>query len=182
MRSKRTHELQRQLIHDLALDKSATTEEICVQLCQWMANHMRREIRLRFDDLGVGVSGLWAVTHDGVHIVIVTTSRSWMHRLVILLHEIAHMLCEHEPVPLTDDETNIFYPDLQPEALRIIAARTTMNQKQEMEADLLAGDLALGLIRWAGREDMQQFNPDQEEAAVSRRWYSLEYSPSRGMR
>jgi hypothetical protein len=182
MRAKQIRELRRQLIYDLDLDKSATTEEVCLRLCQVMANRMRREIRLKFDDLGAEVTGLWAVTRDGVHIVIVTTSRSWMHRLVILLHEIAHMLCGHEPVSLTDKETSrVLYHDLWPEMLDIIASRTTMTQKNEAEADMVAGAVALGLIRWAGQKDVRPFKPDEETAAVSRKWYSLGYSPSRGV-
>ncbi|MFE0023814.1 hypothetical protein [Amycolatopsis sp. NPDC059021] len=181
MKSREIRRLRNELIDELALDKSATTETVCVRLCEIMAQRLQREIRLRFDDLGDGVSGLWAVTHDGVHVIVVTTARSWMHRLVILLHEIAHMLCRHEPVTLTSGEARrLFYPDLPPAMLEIIAGRTCMTHHEEIEADILAGELTRGLIHWAGRQDIQPFDPATEDARVARTWYALGYSPWRG--
>ena len=106
MRAKQLRELRDGLIRDLDLDRSATTEMVCVRLCQVTAQRLGGKIMLRFDDLGdSGLSGLWAVTDDDVHVVIVTTTRSWVHRLVIVLHEIAHMLCGHQPARLDAGES-----------------------------------------------------------------------------
>jgi hypothetical protein len=183
MRSKHIRALRNELIADLDLDKSATTEQLCVRLCQVMADRLERRIQLRFDPLGESISGLWAVSNDGTHVVVVTTARSWMHRLVILLHEIAHMLCNHQPATLTDRETHqLFYPDLSPEMLKIVASRTTLSRREEAEADRVAGALARGLHHWANQQDIPAFDPSQELELVTRMYYTLGYTPRRDAR
>lgn len=183
MKAKHLRELRDGLIRDLDLDESATTETVCVRLCEVMARRLRREIRLRFDDLGdSGTSGLWAVTEDGVHVIIVTTARSWVHRLLILLHEIAHMLCGHQPPQLSAEEgRRLLYPDLSPAMLRILAGRTDLSRREEREADRVAGVLTRALIDWAGRQPQAPARPDGDDL-VTRAWYTFGYSPDRGDR
>ncbi|SDN09756.1 hypothetical protein SAMN04488074_13422 [Lentzea albidocapillata subsp. violacea] len=177
MKARHLRGLRDELIRDLDLAPSATTETVCLRLCEVMAQRLQREVRLRFDDLGAGVSGLWAVTDDDVHVVIVTTARSWVHRLLILLHEIAHMLCDHRPMQLTAEEARaLFYPDLSPDMLRILAGRTTLSRAEEREADQVAGALTQGLIDWAQRQDTPPFEPGRDDLAT-RAWYTLGYSP-----
>jgi hypothetical protein len=181
MRAKQLRELRDGLIRDLDLDRSATTEMVCVRLCQVTAQRLGRKIMLRFDDLGdSGLSGLWAVTDDDVHVIIVTTSRSWVHRLVILLHEIAHMLCGHKPARLGAEEgARLLYPDLSPRMLKILAGRTDMSRSDEREADRVAGALARGLIEWARQQQVEPFRPEGDDL-VTRAWYTLGFSPQRG--
>ncbi|QFZ20317.1 M48 family metalloprotease [Saccharothrix syringae] len=183
MKAKDLRELRDELIRDLDLDRSATTETVCVRLCQVMAQRLQREIRLRFDDLGdSGTSGLWAVTEEGVHVVIVTTARSWVHRLLILLHEIAHMLCGHAPPRLDAEEARrLLYPDLSPAMLRILAGRTDLSRRDEREADRVAGVLTRALIDWAGRPPQGSSPPGGDELAT-RAWYAFGYSSERGDR
>jgi hypothetical protein len=183
VKAKDLRELRDGLIRELDLDESATTEAVCVRLCEVMARRLRREIILRFDDLGAGgTSGLWAVTEDEVHVIIVTTARSWVHRLLILLHEIAHMLCGHRPPRLDAEEgRRLLYPDLSPSMLRILAGRTDMSRKDEREADRVAGVLTRALIEWAGRQPHQPPRPDGDDRAT-RAWYTFGYSPERGTR
>jgi hypothetical protein len=181
MKVKQLRDLRDGLIGDLDLDRSATTEMVCVRLCQLTAQRLERKIMLRFDDLGdSGLSGLWAVTDDDVHVVIVTTSRSWLHRLVIVLHEIAHMFCGHKPARLDAEEgARLFYPDLSPRMLRILAGRTDMSRRDEREADRVAGALTRGLIEWAQQQQVEPFRPEGDDL-VTRAWYTLGFSPQRG--
>ncbi|WP_367127995.1 hypothetical protein [Saccharothrix sp. HUAS TT1] len=183
MRGRELRELSDGLIRELDLDRSATAEAVCVRLCEVVARRLRREVVLRFDDLGgSGTSGLWAVTEDEVHVVIVTTARSWVHRLLILLHEIAHMLCGHRPPRLDAEEGRLLlYPDLSPSMLRILAGRTDLSRKEEREADRVAGVLTRALIEWAGRQPHQPALPDGDDLAT-RAWYTFGYSPERGHR
>jgi len=181
MRAKQLRDLRDGLIRDLDLDKSATTELVCVRLCEVIAHRLQRQIRLRFDDLGEGgLSGLWAVTDDGAHVIIVTTTRSWVHRLLILLHELAHMLCGHEPARLDAEAgAHLLYPDLSPRMLKTLAGRTDLTRTEEREADRVAGALARGLIQWARRQHVEPFRPDGDDV-VARTWYTLGFSPGRG--
>ncbi|GGS59424.1 hypothetical protein GCM10010171_62960 [Actinokineospora fastidiosa] len=177
MKPRHLRALRDDLIRELNLDSSATTETVCLRLCEVVAQRQQREIRLRFDDLGAGLSGLWAVTDDDVHVVIVTTARSWVHRLLILLHEIAHMLCGHQPMQLSTGEANaLFYPDLSPDMLRVLAGRTTLSRDEEREADQVAGALTQGLIDWAQRQEVRPFEPGRDDLAT-RAWYTLGYTP-----
>ena len=177
MKVRQLRALRDELIRDLDLAPSATTEAVCVRLCEVMAQRMQREIRLRFDDLGPGLSGLWAVTDDGVHVIIVTTARSWVHRLLILLHEIGHMLCGHRPMQLGAEEARaLFFPNLSPTMLRILAGRTTLSRAEEREADQVAGALTQGLIDWTRRQEARPFEADRDDLAV-RAWYTLGYTP-----
>jgi hypothetical protein len=181
MKAKQLRDLRDGLIRDLDLDRSATTEMVCVRLCEVTAQRLGRKIMLRFDDLGdSGLSGLWAVTDDDVHVIIVTTSRSWVHRLVIVLHEIAHMLCGHKPARLDAEEgARLLYPDLSPRMLKILAGRTDMSRREEREADRVAGALARGLIEWARQQQVEPFRPEGDDL-VTRAWYTLGFSPQRG--
>lgn len=180
MKTRKLRALRDELISDMDLAPSATTETVCVRLCEVMAQRMQREIRLRFDDLGAGLSGLWAVTDDDVHVIVVTTARSWVHRLLILLHEIGHMLCGHRPMQLDADAARaLFYPNLSPTMLRMIAGRTTLSRAEEREADQVAGALTQGLIDWTRRQDARPFEPGRDDPAV-RAWYTLGYTPPRG--
>jgi len=183
MKAKQLRDLRDGLIRDLDLDKSATTEVVCVRLCEVVADRLQRQIMLRFDDLGEGgLSGLWAVMDDGVHVIIVTTTRSWVHRLLILLHELAHMLCGHEPARLDAEEgARLLYPDLSPRMLKTLAGRTDLTRREEREADRVAGALTRGLIEWARQQHVEPFRPDGDDV-VARTWYTLGFSPQRARR
>jgi hypothetical protein len=140
-------------------------------------------VLLRFGDLGdTGVSGIWALAADRVHVIIVTTTRSWVHRLFILLHEIAHMLCEHPPIQLDADEgRQLLYPDLSQAMLTLVAGRTNLRRTEEREADRLAADLTSALLDWAREQHVRPFGgaagEQTEDNLATRAWYSLGYSP-----
>ncbi|MFI7123858.1 hypothetical protein [Amycolatopsis sp. NPDC049868] len=181
MQEKRVRELSAELIRDLDLDKSATTEAVCIRLCEVMSQRTRQPVILRFDDLGdSGVSGLWAVTEEGVNVVLVATVRSWMHRLLILLHEVAHMLCGHKPTQLdTAEGKHRMFPDLPSEMLTVLAARTVMREAEECEADRVAGALARELIEWANQQRVSLVCQEGGQAAV-RLGYTLGFSVEGG--
>jgi hypothetical protein len=148
-----------------------------------MADRLGRPITLRFDDLGdSGVSGLWAVTDDDVHIIIVTTTRSWVHRMLIVLHEVAHMLCGHEPIRVgAEDCRRLLFPDLSPRMLTVLAGRTDLTRAEEREADQLAGILARTLLANEREQDDQPVRPNGDDR-VTRTWYTLGFSVDRADR
>jgi len=180
LKTRQLRDLRRTLIHDLELDTSATPETVCRRLVQVMAQRRGEEILLRFEDLGdTGVSGLWAVTAEGVNVIVVTTTRSWVHRLLIVLHEIAHMLCGHQPAELTAHEGRaLLFPDLSPKTVKIVAGRTGLTRAEEREADRVAGVLTRALLDWAGRQQVEPFPPDGDDLGT-RAWYALGYAPER---
>jgi hypothetical protein len=181
LKARQLRTLGHALIRDLDLDKTATAETVCHRLVQVMAQRLQREIRLRFEDLGdSGVSGLWAVTADGVNVIVVTTTHSWVHRLLIVLHEIAHMLCGHQPAQLTAYEGRaLLFPDLSPKMVKIVAGRTGLGRAEEHEADRVAGVLTRALLVWAGQQEIEPF-PSDSDGLGTRAWHALGYAPERG--
>lgn len=181
MKAKQLRELSSELIRALDLDPAATTEDVCGRLCEVMAERLGKPVILRFDDLGDSrVSGLWAVTQEGTNVVIVAAVRSWMHRLLILLHEVAHMVCGHRPAPLSaEDGRRLLFPDLPPEMYTMLVGRTDMSEADEREADEVAGALTRELLERAGRRQ-----PDADWSAgirtATQLGYSLGFSPDEG--
>jgi hypothetical protein len=177
LKTRQLRALGHALIRDLDLDKTATAETVCRRLVEVMAERLDSEIRLRFEDLGdADVSGLWAVTADGINVIVVTTTHSWVHRMLIVLHEIAHMLCGHQPAQLTAHEGRaLLFPDLSPKMVRIVAGRTGLSRAEEREADRVAGVLTRVLLEWASRQQTEPFPSDGDLG--TRAWYAFGYAP-----
>lgn len=79
--------------------------------------------------------GLWIATdtHDEIYVEEKTTS---LHRDHIVLHEIGHILCDHESGE--DISPARLLPDLSPELIERLLARTNYTSEQEQEAELVA--------------------------------------------
>lgn len=67
------------------------------------------------------------------------TRTSGPHRLQIILHEIGHLLCDHTPSVVLDEETSrILAPDLDPGMIRRMLARTHYMREEEAAAEMIA--------------------------------------------
>ncbi|GAA2779313.1 hypothetical protein [Crossiella cryophila] len=181
MNRQQLKELRRGLVQEMELDRSANTADICLKLCDVVGKRLRQSIQLKFDDLQArGLSGYWAKLPNGVNIIMVTTARSWTHRLFILLHELAHMICEHEPVHLSAEEgRQLAGTSLPPGLLNIVARRTALTDGDEEEAESVAGDLMRDILAWAGQQPVEPFEPTGSDGAT-RVWYSLGFAGERG--
>ncbi|MBP2472854.1 hypothetical protein JOF53_001726 [Crossiella equi] len=86
----------------------------------------------------VNACGLWIATdtHDEIYVEEKTTA---LHREHIILHEIGHILCDHES---SEEGGQVslakFLPDLSPELIERLLARTNYTSEQEQEAELVA--------------------------------------------
>ncbi|GAA2778803.1 hypothetical protein [Crossiella cryophila] len=181
MKGRQLRKLRRELIEDMALDRTASTKDVCIRLCDVVGTRLRRQIQLRFEDMDAnGLTGAWTRTADGVDIISVTTARSWVHRLHILLHELAHMICDHQSPQLTKQESEqLLYPDIFPGMLTKLAERTEWSREHEHEAEHVAGVLLRGLLKWANEHQVDPFVPAGDDGAT-RVWYALGYTPGRG--
>lgn len=103
-----------------------------------IAAQRQRPIRLFALSPGMVVNacGLWIATdtHDEIYVEEKTTP---LHREHILLHEIGHILCDHEAGEDTSSLAR-FLPDLSPELIQRLLARTNYTSQQEQEAELVA--------------------------------------------
>jgi Zn-dependent peptidase ImmA (M78 family) len=129
----------RRYVRSLRLEQYASAYELCDQ----MSSVRDRPIRVVEWPLPIpGPSGVWiAREHDDV--VVVQQAATGSHRDHIVLHELAHILCEHEGVPLPGYGPEFLSAfDDQSEEARPVRLRSAYDSASEREAELLASAFA----------------------------------------
>jgi hypothetical protein len=89
-----------------------------------------------------GPCGVWVATATE-DVIFVEPNVTSLHREHIVLHEVGHMLCEHEPqtaLPgaLASDVAVRLMPHLDPALVRRVLGRTSYTTPQEEEAEVFA--------------------------------------------
>ncbi len=79
-------------------------------------------------DLG-GPLGAWTALST-IDVIMYVEQTSQFHQEHTILHEVAHILCEHRPDAL--------FPDMHPDTVRMSLWRTIYDSEQEREAEILA--------------------------------------------
>jgi hypothetical protein len=109
------------------------------ELCAMVAARRGRPIRLVPMDGLTGVCGLWVATAttDLVFYERVTTPPHQEH---IILHELSHMLCDHQRAALSGLAAQVeeLLPNLDPEMVHRVLGRAGYTSEEEREAELLA--------------------------------------------
>ncbi|MEU7745353.1 hypothetical protein [Nonomuraea sp. NPDC049158] len=133
-----------------------------VEFTHQVARARRRRIELRpVDTAADGPSGMWLAT-DSVDFICYEQRTSRSHQEHIILHELGHMLCEHESAPIAPDALlRILLPTLDPAMVRSVLGRTTYSEPQEHEAERFA----MLVLRHAGRLPTVRRPPLSAEAA-----------------
>jgi hypothetical protein len=86
----------------------------------------------------VGPCGVWLALAD-VDYVFYESSTSSVHRTHIILHELGHLLAEHEAREEIDDGVlREIFPSLDTTVVRRILGRTTYSAAEEQEAEMFA--------------------------------------------
>lgn len=130
----------------LALDPSTTYQDACRRTGALMGELLQSQVAVKFASLrGAPFSGATVRLADGSYVVYCADSRSWYHRLGILLHELAHVLLGHEPASL-EEMSRQFLPHLPARMARIVAARGSHTGEREREAEELADLLIARLV------------------------------------
>jgi hypothetical protein len=124
--------------------ETATYRELCRRTGEVMSELLGAHVELKFVALrNAPFSGVTVRLADGRYVVYCARSRSWYHRLGILLHELAHLLLGHQPATANDrGGLRRLAPHLPGKAARIIAGRTGHAGDEERQAEELA-DLLL---------------------------------------
>ncbi|MGX7823793.1 hypothetical protein ACTG9Q_01750 [Actinokineospora sp. 24-640] len=95
-----------------------------------------------------GVCGLWIAT-ETVDLVFYEQDTTPPHREHIVLHELAHVLCDHYPVSLSlAEQAMTLLPSLDPALVQRVLGRAGYSTEEEREAEMLAS-----LIRQRARTD-----------------------------
>ncbi|MFE5581552.1 hypothetical protein [Kitasatospora sp. NPDC056531] len=107
-------------------------------LCRLLGERRERPIRLVPHPLPVpGPFGMWLATASADYILY-QQKTSKIHQDHIILHEVGHILADHQ----SDDTDEEFWresmPDLSPDAVRRALRRTHYDHEHEREAELVA--------------------------------------------
>lgn len=105
--------------------------------CESIAATRGRMIRrLPMSGRGGPILGLWIATEDQDWICY-EANTSLLHQQHIVFHELSHLLCGHSPGIAPEQDQDRF-PDLSPEMLKRVLGRSTYDQVDEQEAEMLA--------------------------------------------
>ncbi|MDQ3576270.1 MAG: ImmA/IrrE family metallo-endopeptidase [Actinomycetota bacterium] len=86
--------------------------------------------------------GLWVSASDADWIFY-DADTTPAHQEHIILHEIGHMICCHRGGGHLDEDTaTVFFPDIDPRLVRDMLGRTTYDDAQEQQAEVMAYLLA----------------------------------------
>ncbi|MFF4549343.1 hypothetical protein [Streptomyces sp. NPDC001435] len=98
-----------------------------------------------------GLCGMWVATPDVDYVVYQANARK-AHQGHIVLHEIGHMLCEHESTPAEQAEiSRLLLPNIDPALVRTVLGRTRYEQSEEKAAELVASLIPLQATNAAPR-------------------------------
>jgi len=90
--------------------------------------------------------GMWVRSEDA-DFIFYEPSTSQYHRQQIILHEIGHIVLEHQTASLDASTSSAslarWMPDIDPAALTHVLGRTTFDSSQESQAELFASLLLL---------------------------------------
>jgi hypothetical protein len=106
--------------------------------CGVLGTRRGRPIRLCPVTSRAGPWGLWAAGSDADYIFY-EQATSPLHREHIILHEASHLICNHRPVAVSEEEgSRLLFPDLDVETVKRVLGRVAYSGDEEREAELLA--------------------------------------------
>jgi hypothetical protein len=144
------------VVGQLSLPAAATHRDACHRVGELMSELLDARVELRFIVMrNTCLSGATARCPDGGYLVYCATSRSWYHRLGILLHEYAHLLLGHQPTALNAPEgLRRFAPHVPDRMAHLLLGRTIHTEDEEREAEELADELLERLTERQARDEL----------------------------
>jgi hypothetical protein len=126
------------LLTELGLSRQFTLEELLGAI----SKSRGRPLQVVYHAFGAGENvpcGVWASFRDGHDVVVVEERTSRAHQEHICLHELAHILCGHTGAKvLAAAYLAKLLPDLAPEKVAEVLARTGYDSVQERDAEAMA--------------------------------------------
>lgn len=131
-------------------------------LCARLAARRGRRIVLQPQPMGAGPTGMW-VDAGGIDYIVYERETTPLHQEQIILHEVGHLVSEHGPPDVSDEEAvAVLMPDLDLDMVRRVMSRHGYTSEQEEEAELVA---SLVLERAGRTRSRTQSHPATPEAA-----------------
>lgn len=129
--------------------------------CRSLSARRRRPIVLQPLEVPAGLGGLWAATEKADYVLYQAGTRP-LHRLQIILHELSHLICDHQPMTVTEEEfLRVLLPDLSPQAFGHMLKRAAYSTEEEREAELLATLLLTRIVHDAAGPAAPDDSPAQ---------------------
>lgn len=129
----------------LPLKKTLAIEE----LCEHIGGLRQRPVRVVSLALPpVGPHGLWVSTETNDYIF-VEERLVPVHQQQVILHEIGHVVCDHEASPvLTAEASRLLLPSLDPSLVRRVMGREHADSEAEFEAELVGSLIGQRISTW----------------------------------
>jgi len=117
--------------------------------CEALGRRRGRALRRIPADLPTGSpSGMWVATDDADYVFFERRTTP-LHRRHIVLHELGHLICNHEAPPeMTDAASRMLLPDLDPSVVRRMLGRTYYSVVEEQQAELVASLIHERITAW----------------------------------
>lgn len=132
--------------------------------CRVISARRGRALHLVPKQTRLGPCGVWLSLPD-VDYVFYEPETSQLHREHIILHELGHLLCEHQPTEVIDEEVIAqLFPDLNPTVVHRVLGRTTYTAIEEQEAEMVAS-----LVRERVDHELRDTRPggDDPESSIA---------------
>jgi hypothetical protein len=148
------------------------------ELCRRLSAARGREIRLLPGPLPPdSPCGLWVST-DRADYVFYEQRTSRLHREHIILHEIGHLLCDHQAAPVLDEEASrLVLPNLDPAMVQRMLGRTHYSAVEEQQAEMIASLVLQQVSRWS--PESTRTVPPEAAGLVDRLETSLQHPDQR---
>lgn len=106
--------------------------------CDVISRRRGRPLELVPKQSRLGPCGVWLALPDRDFVFYEPETTS-IHRDHIILHELAHLLCEHQPCEAIDDDVlGQLFPSLDAAVVRRVLGRTSYSAVEEQEAEMTA--------------------------------------------
>ncbi|MCM3882288.1 hypothetical protein [Frankia sp. R82] len=118
--------------------------------------------------VGQGMCGMWIRTTQGVDYIFVREDTSRAHQDHIIAHELGHILRDHRgglSFSAVNPVTTRLAPTLDPEIVRMMLGRSSYEDSDEREAELIGTYLQRRIHHTAGR---RVWNHDRVTATLLR--------------
>lgn len=123
-------------------------------VCDHLSEQRKRPIRLMPLRLPQGApSGIWvSAAHEDY--VIFEERLAPVHRHQVILHELGHVVCDHEEKPvLAPEDSRVLLPSLNPDLVRRVLGREHTHTHAEHEAELVGSLIGQRICRWTAVEE-----------------------------
>ena len=130
--------------------------------CETLAARRGRPILLLPVPAKEGPFGLWIATAEADYIFFERDTSRW-HQEHIILHEVCHLLWDHDRSHVSDDEViQMLLPSLAPQMVQRVLRRSAYSREDEREAELLA-TLILERVGGIGASRVQRLRTEPND-------------------